>query len=292
MKKDEVFFGENGLTSTSANHIANMAKELYQQMEYQLHKINFLNKEVKLVANDSNTVLRNGIDEVQLKRIPETLNQISKLKSLIAWLREAIKARQNLMSELNRYSWDTYPLAKGKLERPICEPSMTEEDYIGGLSIKERNDYFYLETFCANVGKFIHNHGTFSDQRDELLDRVNDPYEIYGSGRDAMVYTYTPSVTPDKVDDVFFNLQNTHREYQARLNKMKHDMELAIEADTNAKMAKYRDAFEDYSLEVSKRSNEFADWYNKESQRIQALKIVIPDSLKSVYEMVNASVKK
>lgn len=48
MQKDLVFFkkeGEEGvaLTSTSANHIANMAKEYIQGMETQLDNVSFLN---------------------------------------------------------------------------------------------------------------------------------------------------------------------------------------------------------------------------------------------------------
>lgn len=48
MQKDLVFFkkeGEEGvaLTSTSANHIANMAKEYIQGMETQLNNVSFLN---------------------------------------------------------------------------------------------------------------------------------------------------------------------------------------------------------------------------------------------------------
>lgn len=33
MKKDEIFFGEQGLTTTSANHLANKAKEAYLALE-------------------------------------------------------------------------------------------------------------------------------------------------------------------------------------------------------------------------------------------------------------------
>ena len=41
MQKDKIYFGENGLTSTSANHIANLAKEYYQTLR------NFLTNEYK-----------------------------------------------------------------------------------------------------------------------------------------------------------------------------------------------------------------------------------------------------
>lgn len=53
MEKDLIFFkkeGEEGvaLTSTSANHIANLAKEYIQGVEMQLNNISFYNTEIAL----------------------------------------------------------------------------------------------------------------------------------------------------------------------------------------------------------------------------------------------------
>ena len=38
MDKNIVFFGESGLTSTSANHVANLAKEYAQKQESKICK--------------------------------------------------------------------------------------------------------------------------------------------------------------------------------------------------------------------------------------------------------------
>ena len=40
--ENKVFFGENGLTSTSANHVANLAKEFISSSEKYLNSISFV----------------------------------------------------------------------------------------------------------------------------------------------------------------------------------------------------------------------------------------------------------
>lgn len=84
MQKDLVFFkkeGEEGvaLTSTSANHIANLAKEYIQ--------------------GESSEVL----DSLQ-----SLLEGVAQTKSLIAWLREGIKAKENLMKGLQTISLEDW----------------------------------------------------------------------------------------------------------------------------------------------------------------------------------------
>lgn len=44
MDKRNVFFGEKGLTSTSANHIANMAKEFIQVKSAMVEHLRFVNR--------------------------------------------------------------------------------------------------------------------------------------------------------------------------------------------------------------------------------------------------------
>lgn len=64
MKKDLIFFSDNdrGLTSTSANHVANMAKEMIRGLEAELETLVFYSTEVSLIGNDSANTLRRGVD--------------------------------------------------------------------------------------------------------------------------------------------------------------------------------------------------------------------------------------
>lgn len=83
-----IFFGENGLTSTSANHIANMAKECYQTLDKELS--NFVLYDTTLssiVVTNSKWTISKGATNSDIEAIPEKLKTIAKIKALIAWLR-------------------------------------------------------------------------------------------------------------------------------------------------------------------------------------------------------------
>lgn len=114
MQKDLVFFkkeGEEGvaLTSTSANHIANLAKEYIQGVETQLNNICFFNVEVALVGSvgGANTIQTGESSEV-LDSLQSLLEGVAQAKSLIAWLREGIKAKENLMKGLQTISLEDW----------------------------------------------------------------------------------------------------------------------------------------------------------------------------------------
>jgi len=48
---NKVFFGEGGITSTNANHIANVAKEYVQNLQNENDAISFLNCRVSLMTS-------------------------------------------------------------------------------------------------------------------------------------------------------------------------------------------------------------------------------------------------
>lgn len=222
MQKDLVFFkkeGEEGvaLTSTSANHIANMAKEYIQGMETQLNNVSFLNVEVGLISANAHNVIQEGTSREVLSSIPSMLESIAQAKSLIAWLREAIKAKNDLINGLQSVSLDDWCEENGveKPLSPVAPHVLTEQEYYASLPIKERNRYYQLETVAAVIGKYIHPDGVLSDERKKLKDRIQHPHQVDGKGRDALIYTYEPSVSAEDVDNTFYELQKKHREVQA-----------------------------------------------------------------------------
>ena len=66
MDKNIVFFGEGGLTSTSANHVANLAKEYAQKQESWLNAVCFYNTQIGLIGTDVKNTVSIGISEEQL----------------------------------------------------------------------------------------------------------------------------------------------------------------------------------------------------------------------------------
>ena len=150
MQKDLVFFkkeGEEGvaLTSTSANHIANLAKEYIQSVETRLNNICFFNAEIALIGNvgGASTIQTGETSEV-LNNLQSLLEGVAQAKSLIAWLREGIKAKESLMKGLQATSLEDWREENGLTspEAPNRGHVLTEIEYYASLPIKERNRYY------------------------------------------------------------------------------------------------------------------------------------------------------
>lgn len=282
MKKDEIFFGDNGLTSTSANFIANLSKEMYAGIEVELDHLHFYSTTVGLISGGQDRIIRNGVSS--LDDIEQKLKDIAQLKSLIAWLREAISARDRLIEEVKYCEFGIERI----VPVPEMETSLTENDVIGAMSIKERNRYYQLETFCSTIGKFIHPDGVFNKERSKLHDVAVAPYSTSGEGTNMVVYAYAPTISPEEVDNKFAYLQQLYRENQAQLNSIKHQIETIVLKDAAEKNERYKVAYDEYHRKELARSIEIQNKRTAEIQRISNLKIVIPDSLKQIFEKVQS----
>lgn len=291
MESNNVFFSENGLTSTSANHVANLAKEYVQNIEKDLSNTSFINTSVSIIDSNIDVTISIGKDATFLELIENKLNKISAAKSLIAWLREALKAKEKLQQELNQlslYDWIKTEKNETVPVYPERDDYMTEDDYYASLNIKDRNRYYMLETQAAVYGKYIHPSGAFSKAREELSDKLNKPHEVKEDGRDTIIYNYNSSVEQSKVEDLFFKLQKDYRQVQAQLNGMKHECELALSENRISIDNAYKEELEKYNQTINKYNVEYNLWTKKKSQEYASLKIAIPDNLKSIYNEVNS----
>ena len=291
MEKDKIFFGEQGLTSTSANHTANLAKELYQHLVEETDNFSLCNESITLLGSNAlPTQYATGKDSAFLESLPGKLRTIAELKSLIAWLREAIKARKALSSELEDIGLEDWCDSQGieYPRQPARGHVLTEDEYYGSLNIKERNAYYMLETKCAVIGKFIHENGRLSTERRKLTVVMENPNILKENGRDTTIIHREPSVSVSDADMVFFELQARHREYQAALNAIKHKCELAIEQSQLEVDTKYKADSAEYKAVYTELLGKFTEWKHQQAVALQKLKIIIPDNLKPIYEKVSA----
>lgn len=289
MEKDLIFFGEQGLTSTSANHIANLAKELIQQYEFELNEVSFFSSRVSLVGKEEEKVVSRGKNTYFIEQVPILLKNIADAKSLIAWLREGIKAKSNILSSINQLRVKDYCDIHGIEcpEMPTQEESLTEAEYMSTLSVKDRNKFYMLQTECAVLGSAVHPGGSISNARKALSTKLEHPYVIDGSGRDALIYSYTPTVKLEEVDSLFFNLQKEYREKQAELNGMLHKKDTAITFDENAKKAKYAQEYTDYHQKIQAINAKLEAYKVAEIRKVQEFKIIIPNELRNIYDIVS-----
>lgn len=280
MLKDKIFFGESGLTTTSANHIANIAKEKYQLLLKQLETITLYNTNIGLISSEKQP-LSYGVKT--LSNVKPSLETIAQLKSLIAWLREAIKAKERLFEDIKSENFGLVAPVQ-----PICENVMTEDEYLATWSIKKRNRYYFLETMCATIGSYIHPNGAFAKAREEYMNKLTNPLRVVGQGRDTTIYEYVPSIDSEEVENTFMTLQSEYRAYQSELNSLKYEIEEAIRSDNLAKSNKYSSEMRNYEASLEKYNAEIKTLRLKENERISNLKIIIPDSLQKIYQEVKA----
>lgn len=289
MKKDITFFGENGLTTTSANHIANLCKEAYKALEDALKRVCFYTTKVKLLGSDTSDTLKKGSNIYFLEEVESKLMRISKLKSLIAWLREAIKAKDRLIAEAKALS-DTEIAASMNIEmpeRPDELDRLSEDDIISSWSIKKRNRYYYLDTICATIGSYIHPAGEFAEARAALIKVLSEPCEFSGCGRDMVLKIYEPTAKLEDVEKTMFSLQNKYREVQAELNSLKHEIELALQEDERTKLAQEQSEYSEYRAKMLETQAKIKVFREQAIAKAQALKIVIPDSMKDIFTEVS-----
>ena len=289
MEKDKIFFGTEGLTTTSANHIANLAKEAYQSLESKLNSAVFYTTEIGILGSSASNTLKEGIEQEFLDELEGNLMQIASYKSLIAWLREAIKAKERLISEAQKLTdVEVAKILNITLpDMPVRYPRLNEDEVVATWGIKQRNRYYYLDTVCSTIGKYIHPNTGFSNAKEDLIKILSERHKAQGNGRDTIIYSYTPTVRLKDVEHTFFALQEKYRGYQAELNSMKHQIEVAIQDDEREKTLKEEDETKQYKVECNAIFPQLSKYKNDTIKAMQSLKIVIPDSLKGIYSTIS-----
>lgn len=296
MKKDMIFFVSDGkgLTSTSANHIANLAKEVISEAETTLEEMTLYSTTVSLIGADKPNVLNIGASDSDVESFGMLLRRVAEAKSLIAWLREAIKAKERMLDEVIGQSLKDYAKEADieLAEQPAMPDILTEDEYFASKSIDERCRYYSVETLAAVLGKAIHPGGSFAEARKDLQAKGKKPHEVEGTGRDTLIYSYTPTVSEQVVEDVYFRLQAEYRDAQSRLNSMKHDCKKAVEESAIAAKTEYAKAMADWKNERKLIEARHAEHIQRRSKEIEALRIRIPQSLSVIYEEISNLGKK
>lgn len=277
------FFGKNGLTSTSANHIANIAKEFYNKLETEVNNISAFTVTAKVIGSEDTLVTHIGTTNEEFSEVDVKLRKIAECKGLIAYLREAIKERERLFDSICTY---TDEAARDKLVKPRLEREITADVVKSSWPISELIRYYRLEAKCAVLGKYIHEEGVLNKLRKNFYKTLQNPINVVGSGRDTIAETLTPTIFQEELENKFFALQEEYRNTQAELNGMKHSIDEAIEKDKIEKENKYSKEYDAYAVELEKISNAEVEKRNVALAELQKLKIVIPTRFKSIYDEI------
>ena len=281
--KNNTMLGKDGLTITSANHLANIAKEMYEALLSKLQSLRFHSKDFMLAVAGKTFRVENESERSELDALSDTLREVGILKSLIAYLREGIKAKNSLSTDA---AFDEHVEAlikegRSDLSKPSVKKEATFEEEFAKLPSEQKARYYALEAKCATIGAFIHADGAFAEARKEFFSHLKDPVRVVGKGQEAEICTFSTKFTAEEIDSVFFSLQAEYRALQAEFNKLKSEVEERV-AEANRQIA--NDALAGMKLWVDARKVERV----KYDAEVKALKVVIPQNLREVYEKVNA----
>lgn len=293
---NNVFFKDGFLTSTEAQNICNVANEVIARLAESINSVQFYNTSITSIVSSDNEVCA-GKGTTDIAWIQDAIIKIGKYNSLIAWLKEAIKNKEEALGELSGMrlqewsEYENYPAPKS----PSRKASVTKEDVIRNLEAIELNKYFTLQSKAAAIGKFIHGIGSISRAKIMLNRVVAEPNKISGAGRDTVIYKYTPSVKVDDVDNMFLSLMSEHRNLNAQLNFIKakaveeaNKQNIANEQEYQKARTAYSKEYNDWLDKTEDLQSRFNQYIITEKEKISKLKINVPDSLMETYKSIKA----
>ena len=251
----------------------------------------FVTTKVDIVgsASESGKTVCVGYDENMLNQVRPILEEIASMNAFCAWMREAVKAKDKELKRAANLTFEEWCTSQKVAipSNPSYPKETTEADIIAQMNIKERNRYLQLEAVAATIGKYIHPGGQFSSAREELQNGIMKPYSTDGNGKDTLIYAHVPSVDPQKVENVFFELQKWHRQNERELNKMKFAIKKQAEKQTLENTHQFKQELEHEKQCRMTLFTQYKEWQLKEQERLSKLKINVPEVLQEIYERLN-----
>lgn len=282
---------EAGITSTSANYLANLAQEYIQEKKLELENTSFVDSRIVT------PLCPDGLDyekaNFDLKHISEKIREIARYNTFCAWMREAIKAKEKALEEINNDEYEMWLERNGKKIEDKRQLELKDEDFfIDELTIGERYTMLMTEAIASSYGKLIHQDSPISNARKQMQYRKLHPTDVQGTGAELTLTRYTVAANSEEVESVFLTLQNEQREAEKQLNAIKS----RIKSNTDEYNIKARKEFAEVLKERSDREknlrNEFERERTERRAALNKMKILVPDSLKDIYEHLNSLGKK
>lgn len=284
------FFNTTGITATSANHIANMAKEHYEELTTQLKSLRFYTTEIELLTAGKKVQTSKGLSasDREFSEIKIKLARIADCKSLIAYLREAIKAKESLALKAESAFPEGFEMPKS----PNMPNKKTKQDILDTWPIEKLLRYFKVQTFASVYGESVHPDGDFAKSRKDFLDKLHNPTKVDLNGSETIISTFTPTIGTQSVEDLFFDIQSQYRSYQAEFNGLESEIKKTIQEQFDIEMNQYTIDYQTFQTEQKRLTEYLFKWRTEEKQRIENLKIQIPENLKPIYDVINNLSKK
>lgn len=294
---NNVFFENGFMTSTEAQNICNIAKEAVTNEHERLSAVSFYNTEIASIISPE-AFIKTKISPNDISWISESLDKIGRYNALNAWLKEAIKAKEEAMDEVDIMdvtTLDFYEDYIKPVEPTIGYNSFDEEQVMSEWSADKLNRYYTLNSEAAVIGKYIHDSGAIAKARKDLVNKMANPSTVSGQGRETIVYKYIPSVDTEVVEGIYMSLLAKHRKLNAELNSLKAEIKETINKKNIEASIAFRDKHTEWEYKISEyyslvkqRDAKINEYKISEKERISKLKINVPSSLMDTYKEIKA----
>ena len=200
------FFNVSGLTSSEANYVCERIKERLKPIQDLVSSI-----ETHTSSIDGDTFTK--VDDIGGK-----LNVIGSLYAISAYLRTAIKEKENRLEIVNKKLNEVLVKAEQEVKPIDYEPlnrlrDVTIEDYLKTLSLEDVVCYKEAEAKAAHIGKYIHN---FDEVRTQLSKTELISFKEVGG--QVIKVKNTPLYDLSELQQLQELLLAEHREYESEVN--------------------------------------------------------------------------
>ena len=294
---NNVFFENGFMTSTEAQNICNIAKEAVTNEHERLSAVSFYDTEIASIISPE-AFIKTKISPNDISWISESLDKIGRYNALNAWLKEAIKAKEEAMDEVDIMdvtTLDFYEDYIKPVEPTIGYNSFDEEQIMSEWSADKLNRYYTLNSEAAVIGKYIHDSGAIAKARKDLVNKMANPSTVSGQGRETIVFKYIPSVDTEIVEGIYMSLLAKHRKLNAELNSLKAEIKETINKKNIEASIAFRDKHTEWEYKISEyyslvkqRDAKINEYKISEKERISKLKINVPSSLMDTYKEIKA----
>lgn len=287
---NKVFFGEVGVTSTSATYLCNIARELLKDLEASLNNVSFITEEVSILGSENTVKTKEGYNASELSDLDSKLMEAAELKAFIAWMSEGIKAKELESTRVSRYTLSDY--ISDFPEEAIPEVKDIKEDLeygIGKLTISDRVKFLYSEAFASSIGIYIHKNGSLKKAYEELLNIAHNKVNVETDAKDSLVLITNkiPSIDVADVEKILLKYQNLRREHEKELNSIKSKVKnLDYEYKVHLNL-EHKSKLEQYKQEMSVLRSKYHAYVLNKMEEIKNLKILIPKELEKIYNYLN-----
>lgn len=279
------YFAEKGLTSTSANYLANVGQEALAGYKATLDNLRWYSETMVLLSSGKEVPMVNG-NTPSLDDIKFIINKMSEINAFCAWIREAIKAKEVLEGEFPDF--DEWKADKETVSAPARPQTFSTADVIAEFNVKQLNEYLTLEAYAATLGKLIHQGGSISTARKQLHNVLETPNSVEKMDNDVVITRYTPILKAEEVDDWYMQLQNKYREVERQLNQIKYQIKEEVATRNRVAQTQYNAELRKYNAEQEQLFAEYRTEKEAYQNEIAKLKIVIPLDLEGTFNYLQS----